>query len=320
MKTSGLKNISQHWKKMSEEVNKIIEETHINIQVPKSLRFEMLLDKKRFEIKDKQTKLDAKDKRKVKVEQHLDFNAMRIIFQYIKHFHWKVQNTLFFWFTLFVHKREYEKDVLELLKYFQIEKIHSRASAIKFFGLFSKFFKFLKHFKDIHGFDQYRDNKKDKLLQKVLYMPPEIFIDLDAIFGYCECTKEENTEWDKDFVGHLFEWVTRDTRETLFNLDLTFDFKLALEHQTKDETPTQSEFTGNHKTQIYVFVETSFYEENLIHYYTKDGDGQTLTKKDFKEYIFNNIYKNKQELFYPSYRKKTANFFNFAAQGGVKDF
>lgn len=58
----------------------------------------------------------------------------------------------------------------------------------------------------------------------MLLIPPEIFIDIDAIFGFCEMTKTENEMWDKDFVEHLHEWVNRDSWEVLFGLDTTFDF------------------------------------------------------------------------------------------------
>lgn len=148
-------------------------------------------------------------------------------------------------------------------------------------------------------------------------LPPEIFVDLDAIFGFCNKSKEENQFWDKDFIDHLYEWVNRDSRERLFGLDLTFDFRLALETLTRDETETQSEFTDNHSSQIYIPVEEGFYEEYLIHFFSKTSmEGGN----EFSEYEFNNGFRNKQEFHYASYRKKAQNFFNFAAAGGTKDF
>jgi hypothetical protein len=67
-------------------------------------------------------------------------------------------------------------------------------------------------------------------LQSILKIPPEIFIDIDAIFGYCEMTKTENNKWDVEFFDHLYEWVNRNSKEVLFGLDTTFDFLLSLEN------------------------------------------------------------------------------------------
>lgn len=115
-----------------------------------------------------------------------------------------------------------------------IKQIHSRQTAIKYFGAFSKFFKFVKHFKSIKDYQNFFETIQDPCLKCFLSVESEAFIDLDSIFGYSETTKEENIEWDKDFVYHLYEWLNRDTRENLFGLDTTYDFKLNLELIMRD--------------------------------------------------------------------------------------
>jgi len=54
-------------------------------------------------------------------------------------------------------------------------------------------------------------------------------INLDSFFGFSETDKKENKEWDKNFVEHLYTWLNGDTREKLFGLDITNDFKNNLE-------------------------------------------------------------------------------------------
>lgn len=154
-KTLSLCNITVQWDNVKSEIDKIIREESLNVPVPGELKFSIFLTKKRFEIKDQETKNKAKAERKFKIEQHLQFEPMRQVWKYIEHMHWKVQNSIFFWFIVFVYQQPYEKKILTLFEKCKIRQIHSRASCIKFFGEFSRFFKFLKHFKGLREYPNY---------------------------------------------------------------------------------------------------------------------------------------------------------------------
>ena len=64
---------------------------------------------------------------------------------------------------------------------------------------------------------------------------------------------------------HLYEWLNRDTKENLFGLDITYDFKLNLELIMRDLKITNSMFSKLNRNLVYIYVEKNYKKNQFQH-------------------------------------------------------
>lgn len=288
-------------------VHKTIEECTakgLNKEVPAALRFEMY-DDKHLRLPDK-LRNDVKDGRRMKIEDIIPVTlwvgTLRNIF---KQMYWKVQSGLITWYYIFAYMMDYEKTVLGLLKNMKMEKVKTRVTAIKVFGILTKLYKLAKNVGELNGYNQV-------FKEPELQLPPDHMMDIDTTFGLTETSRNDNAIWDKEFFEHLYEWMNRDTRERLYGIDVVEDFKLAMCCLAKDMKPTNSTITAEEGKEIIYLQESYLYER----------EQEDRLKENFKvnpEWL---IMKqaNTNNFKYSTFSDKARNFYNFSASGSAQKF
>lgn len=307
-------NIKKCWSNIKNQVNDLLKDhdkNGCNADVPENKRF-MVKDGKNLILEEK-LKNEAKNFRRVKPELifKIKDNKWDYIGPLISQMHWKVQNGLYAWYCIFVAHFNYNRRVIELLDDLGIRKVKSRVTAIKFFGIISKFFKFLDDAKSLEGFEQ-------EFSKEPYYcIPFEIMMDIDNAFGYSEMTKQENALWDKEFFEHLHEWMTRNTAEVLYEIDVTKDYELFMDHLFTDFNKTISSRSNFKDIEKLIYVEPGYFNERESIMYGLFNHLNT----ESKSYFYRRNEENHQGFFkYKTFSEFTSNFFNFSAEGSAQSF
>lgn len=301
--------IHRYWENMDEEINKVINPTNSAMNADVNNKYRFFVDShKRLQLQ-KETNEKVKGTRRLKPEMLFDIQIWMDLSEYVEQMHWKVQNGLFAWFAIFVFDFPYKRHILNLFNKFRIRVVHTRATAIKYFGVFSKLYKLLDDAKHIEGFEE--EFQEREFCRGI---PIEIMVDIDCIFGYCETSKTENCVWDKEFVDHLEEWMNRKTKENLFGIDIADDFELFFDHLMTDMKTTISK--GIHiEKSILIYIEKNYFDEKEALFFG-------ITGKLFceeKKYRYLDISDVMSLSFnFGTYQSFCNNFLNFSASGSAK--
>lgn len=304
-------NVEKFWEAMPAEIDRLILST-LNESVTEDNRFTVVKSNKANYLRlPKQTKCKVKNNRRFRPEYVFDNTNWDYLKDLIGQTHWKVQNGLFAWFSMFVVKFPYRNAVLSFFKKLRISEIKSRIIALRFFGLISKLFRLVEDSKHLVGFDQRFKGK-----EAISKIPPEVMVEIDMIFGYCETSKSENNVWDKEFADYLYEWLNKKTEETLFGINISKDFELALERVLSDLKPTKK--LGNFKLSvIIVSVEQVFIEEIDSFVYDLFGS----VSSNHPQFCISQKQNGSENFHtFQSYNDFCKNYLNFSAPGSTKKF
>jgi len=300
-------NLKNAFDQFIPSINSIIDDhTHqgLNKPVPAALRYE-IFESKHLRLPDN-LKNSVKDGRRLKIEEIIPMSLWNTVLSgFIRQMYWKVQSGLMTWYYIFVYKMAYKKTVCLLLKQMNIDKINSRATAIKVFGSLTKLFKLVKNVKALNGFERV-------ITDPVLHLPPDHMMDIDTTFGLTDTSRNDNQIWDKEFFDHLYEWMNRDTKERLYGLNIVEDFKLALSSLTRDLKPTNSTFTNETGKEIVYLQEGYLYEREMFE--------KMKNEYRVKDYWVVDNQTNKNNIKYSTFADKTKNFYNFSASGSAQKF
>lgn len=299
-------NLRSFWENIAERAKGLINEFNEkkeNVALEEHLKFTIdpAAKTRRFTLLDP-TKMDYNPGRRLKpeliFEKRLD-GFYNLFYPDLRQLHWKVVNGLMAWYFFFVDPLPLvdQKRVAQVLRRVGVRDVRSRQLAIKVFGLLSKLFKLVSEARNFEGFAQEFPS------EEFTYLAPEIFIDLDCVFGFSECKRSDNQFWDAEFTSHLLEWLTRDSREFLFGVPLSDEFKQQLEITLSDPKKT---------FEIYGELEYLIYLEQQV-----EVGAESREKKQAYMYSGQRANPDINTCQYKSFEEMGCNFFNFAADGSA---
>lgn len=229
----------------------------------------------------------------------------KFFLDFFKDSHWKVVNGIMAWWYFFVKSADKKvvQSITDLFKELEVNRARQKTVSIKVFGAISDVFKMAAEVRHLEGFEEQFEGWDVKLI------PPEIMIDMDCMFGYCEPDREDNRAWDNEFIEHLHEWLTRDSGEKLYGVSLNDEFALWFDVIVSDLRKT---------FEVYGEVEfLNFLDGEKIAQFVQEGINEPRQQATDFHYLRGGFGDQVNITQYKSFDELSKNYFNLAASGSA---